>query len=112
MSHEKMAGAFLEEQGYQILEYNFRCRSAEIDIVAKYKQTIIFCEVKYRKSLQKGHPFEAITRRKQQNILHCAMHYLAKMQSRTQTELPNIRFDVIGIIDTQIEWIQGAFEHQ
>ena len=33
--HEKMAGAYLEERGYRILEYNYRCKKGEIDIVAK-----------------------------------------------------------------------------
>lgn len=106
-SYEKIAGAFLEEQGCQILQYNFYGGGGEIDIVAKHEQTLIFCEVKYRKDLQKGHPFEAITKKKQQTILRCAMYYLAKVQ----TEMPTIRFDVIGIIDTKVEWIQGAFEY-
>jgi len=72
--------------------------------------------VKYRKNLQKGHPFEAITKRKQQIISRCAMYYLTKMQTELQVKMqvktPDIRFDVIGIVDTQIEWIQGAFEYQ
>jgi TIGR00252 family protein len=115
-SYERIAGAFLEKQGYQILQYNFYCKIGEIDIIAKHEQTLVFCEVKYRKNLQKGHPFEAITKRKQQIISRCAMYYLTKMQTELQVKLqvktPDIRFDVIGIVDTQIEWIQGAFEYQ
>ena len=33
--YEKLAGNYLESKGYEILEYNFRCRSGEIDIIAK-----------------------------------------------------------------------------
>ena len=43
--YEKIAGEFLEKQGYRILEYNFRCRYAEIDIVAKDGEYLVFCEV-------------------------------------------------------------------
>ena len=115
-SYERIAGAFLEKQGYQILQYNFYCKVGEIDIIAKHEQTLVFCEVKYRKNLQKGHPFEAITKRKQQIISRCAMYYLTKMQTELQVKMqmktPDVRFDVIGIVDTQIEWIQGAFEYQ
>ena len=115
-SYERIAGAFLEKQGYQILQYNFYCKVGEIDIIAKNEQTLVFCEVKYRKNLQKGHPFEAITKRKQQIISCCAMYYLTKMQTELQVKMqmktPDVRFDVIGIVDTQIEWIQGAFEYQ
>ena len=48
--YEKIAGEFLEKQGYRILEYNFRCRYAEIDIVAKDGEYLVFCEVKFRKT--------------------------------------------------------------
>ena len=48
--YEQKAGAYLEEQGYEILEYNFRCRAGEIDIVARDGEYLVFCEVKYRAS--------------------------------------------------------------
>ena len=47
-SHEKLAGAYLETQGYLILEYNFRSRRSEIDIVARDGEYLVFVEVKYR----------------------------------------------------------------
>ena len=105
-SYEKEAGIYLEKQGYQIIQYNYRCKSGEVDIVAQHEQTLVFCEVKYRRDKRLGHPLEAITKRKQQTLIRCALHYLAEKP----VGMLNIRFDVIGILGTEIEWVQGAFE--
>ena len=47
-NYEQAAGFYLEQHGYQILQYNYRCRIGEIDIVAKVGENLVFCEVKYR----------------------------------------------------------------
>ena len=52
--YEKKAGAYLEEQGYVILQYNYRCRAGEVDIVARDGSFLVFCEVKYRRTAGKG----------------------------------------------------------
>ena len=52
--HEELAAAFLEKQGYVILEKNFFCRTGEIDIIAREGDTLVFVEVKYRKDLAAG----------------------------------------------------------
>ena len=41
---EKLAGAYLEKNGYEIIEYNYRCRQGEIDMVAKDGEYLVFCE--------------------------------------------------------------------
>ena len=47
---ENLATEYLEKQGYTILERNFYCKQGEIDIIAKIKKTLVFIEVKTRKS--------------------------------------------------------------
>ena len=42
---EKEAGAYLKKHGYEILEYNYRCRAGEIDIIARDGEYLVFCEV-------------------------------------------------------------------
>ena len=74
--YERRAGAYLEEKGYEILEYNFRCRSGEIDIIARDGEYLVFCEVKYRAGNGKGHPAEAVGFRKQSVISKCALYYM------------------------------------
>lgn len=44
-NYEQAAGFYLEQHGYQILQYNYRCRIGEIDIVAKEGENLVFCEV-------------------------------------------------------------------
>ena len=66
--YERLAGAYLEQEGYEILEYNYRCKTGEIDIIAKEGQTLVFVEVKYRKDDKKGYPAQAVDQRKQQKI--------------------------------------------
>ena len=51
---EEVAVAFLKNQGYKIIERNYRCQRGEIDIVARDKEGIAFIEVKTRKSLKYG----------------------------------------------------------
>ena len=53
-AYEKLAGEYLIKQGYEVLEYNFRCRMGEIDLVAKDREYLVFVEVKYRSSGRTG----------------------------------------------------------
>ena len=105
IKYEQAAGFFLEQMGYEILEYNYRCRFGEIDIIAKDGACLVFCEVKYRSGRGKGSPLEAVDYRKQQTIFRCAAHYVAGMK---RGDLP-CRFDVIGIEGTSVIHIKDAF---
>ena len=67
-AYERAAGALLEKEGYEVLQYNFRCRQAEIDIVAREGRYLVFIEVKGRRSRKNGMPEEAVGRRKQERI--------------------------------------------
>ena len=43
---EEIASRYLIEKGYRILSRNYRGEHYEIDIIAEYENTIVFCEVK------------------------------------------------------------------
>lgn len=105
--YERKAGAYLQEQGYEILEYNYRCRAGEIDIVAREGDYLVFCEVKYRKDDKKGTPLEAVTQKKQRTISRCAMFYIMERGLKGKA----CRFDVAGITGSEehIELIRDAF---
>lgn len=103
--YEKAAGRYLEEKGYRIIEYNYRCRYGEIDLIAKDGECLVFCEVKYRSGKRKGHPLEAVDKRKQKVIFKCALHYLSE---KKMGEIP-CRFDVIGIENSETVHITNAF---
>lgn len=103
--YEKAAGYYLEQLGYEVLQYNYRCRSGEIDIVARDGEYLVFCEVKYRSDGEKGSPLEAVDARKQRTLYQCARCYLAEHRIG---DFP-CRFDVIGIEGTKIIQIRNAF---
>lgn len=89
---EDIACKFLEKQGYKILERNKHySRFCELDIIAQYKNTTVFVEVKTRKTDGFGSPLEAITRSKFMNILKGVQFYLS------ENKVKDYRIDVIGI---------------
>ena len=104
--YESMAVQYLTEAGDHILERNFRCRTGEIDIIAKDGAYLVFVEVKYRASAACGSALEAVDYRKQQSILRVAQYYMVSHGYGTQT---NCRFDVVAIQGTEITLIQNAF---
>ncbi len=107
---EEKAGRFLERKGYIILDRNYKRRGGEIDIVCEKDGTVIFVEVKSRKTDTFGEPFEAVTERKRKRIAHSAKKWLYEKGLLSKCD---VRFDVIGIkkMDKrdEIEHIEDAF---
>ncbi len=62
---EDIAVAYLKSNGYRIVERNYKCLFGEIDIVAKDGNTVVFVEVKSRKSEEFGDPQVAVGLEKQ-----------------------------------------------
>ena len=90
---EGLACRHLESRGYAILERNFRCRSGEIDVVARAGESTVFVEVKDRTGASHGAGHEAVTFGKRRRIVRAARLYAA---ARGLEETP-LRFDVIAI---------------
>ena len=82
----------------------------EIDIIAKDKETIVFIEVKARRSYRFGNPKWAVTPKKQRKISMVALYYL----KATNQNNAKARFDVVTIYSKQdkpeIEIVKNAFE--
>lgn len=110
---EEIAANFLIARGYRIIERNFRCKGGEVDIITRdpIDKSLIFVEVKTRRSLSYGVPQLAVTPFKQRQISKAALTWLSKNRLHDT----NARFDVIAILlhtdgRHQIEHIQNAFE--
>ncbi|WP_093883911.1 YraN family protein [Syntrophus gentianae] len=107
---EEMAAAYLEAAGYRILERNYRCPFGEIDIIAQEGDTLVFVEVKSRRSENYGLPQLAVGPEKQRRISKISLFYL---QSH-RLEPSDVRFDVVAILlrpkNPSIELIKDAFE--
>lgn len=107
---EKTAESYLRAQGLKLLQRNFSSRFGEIDLIMRDGQTVVFIEVKYRKSNRHGSGADAVTFHKQGRISRTAAWYLAKNPHRAESVC---RFDVISINpnekDQDIDWIRNAF---
>ncbi len=92
-SGEGIARSHLEQQGFEIVETNYRYGHEEIDIIARDGDVLVFCEVKTRRSDRFGEPEYAVTKRKQQSIRRAATGYLLEHEIDQQV----CRFDVVAI---------------
>ena len=91
---EEIATEYLTKQGYKILETNKHfSRFCEIDIIALDKDTVVFCEVKTRKTTICGHPLEAITKSKYQNIKKGVYFYLQE-----NPKYKKFRIDAVSVL--------------
>lgn len=104
--YEKLAAEYLKAQGYVILEQNYRCRSGEIDLIARDGEYLCFIEVKYRRETTCGSPFEAVGLHKRMQILKVARYYLMKKKLNLDTAC---RFDVVAIEGNEITLLRNAF---
>lgn len=102
---EDAAAAWYVENGYRLVSRNWRCHDGELDLVVSDRHTLVFCEVKARSSLAFGSPLEAVTAAKQLRIRHLAARWLREHQARPRA----IRFDVVGVLDGEVEVVQAAF---
>lgn len=98
---EDLACKYLENNGYEIIERNKSfSRFCEIDVIAKIKSTLVFVEVKTRKTNSFGTPLEAITKTKYNHIKQGALLYL----NESKNKISNYRIDAIGItLEPKIE---------
>jgi len=106
-SYEQKAANFLAENGYNIVENNFRCRIGEIDLIGWDGAYLCFIEVKYRSTSSKGYPSEAITPAKIRRISKTAQYYM--LINNIPVDSP-CRFDVVVILGDDITLIKNAFD--
>lgn len=104
--YEAWAAAFLEKKGYRILERNYYTRCGEIDVIARQGNVLVFIEVKFRSSGGYGDPLEAVTLRKRRNIRSAARIY---MKNHGIGESVPCRFDVVGILGSEVTVVENAF---
>lgn len=108
---EDLACRYLQEQGLQLVTRNYQCPCGEIDLIMVHKKTLVFVEVRYRKSTRFGGALESVDSRKQGKIIATAAHYL---QHTPRAAHSPARFDVVlvapGAAQDELEWIADAFQ--
>ena len=107
---EVLAGNWYTDQGYTVLDRNWRSRQGELDLVLERDGVVVFCEVKTRTSDAFGIGAEAVTREKQLRIRRLAGEWLAAHELRAR----ELRFDVVSILAPRnamptLEVLEAAF---
>ncbi len=102
---EEAAVNFLVDLGWEILATNFSVKNKEVDIVAfdpKY-QEVVFIEVKSRETGYYGNPTSAVDRHKLSNMVYVAKAFMSQKNLDF-----DYRFDIITVVDGQIEHFENV----
>jgi putative endonuclease len=107
---EEMAVAYLQKNGYTILDTNWTFQKAEVDIIAQKENTLAIVEVKTRSSLEFGLPQDFVKPKKIQLLVKAVDNYVT-----TKNLDLEVRFDIIAIHKEGksfvIEHLIDAFYH-
>lgn len=107
---ERCAVQHLAASGLRVLSRNWRSLRGEIDIIAQDGETIVFCEVKTRRSGDFGTPAEAVGAAKARRLRRLAAEWLAAHGGGGR----DVRFDIVEVVlpgrgAAHVEHIRGAF---
>ncbi|WP_452598933.1 YraN family protein [Pontimicrobium sp. MEBiC01747] len=107
---EQLAVDFLLEKGYEIIERNYRFDKAEVDIIAKAKETLAIIEVKTRSTTDFGNPQDFVKPKQIQRLVKAVDEYVTANGLDLE-----VRFDIIAIVKSNnnynIEHLKDAFYH-
>ncbi len=108
---ERLAADELERRGCRVIDRNYRYRGGELDLVLRDGETLVFVEVRARRSAEYGSPFETVGREKQRRVARAAEHWLVT-HGLTRAFA---RFDVVSVLlpadgPPQVEVFTNAFE--
>ena len=108
LAGENAAAEYLTAKGYEILERNYRHHKAEIDLIVKKGNWLVFVEVKTRSSNGFGFPEEFVDKEKENNIFFAADHYMYEINWEG-----NVRYDIVSILgmdfDREVMHFEDAF---
>lgn len=91
---EEAASKYLKEQGYNIVETNYRCKLGEIDIIARDGDMVVIVEVRTKTGLAFGRPEESINQEKARKLYRLALQYI---QSNYHRDIPS-RIDLVAVM--------------
>jgi len=106
---EDLVFSYLQLQGLKPVVANYQCRYGEIDLIMQDGETLVFVEVRHRRSQDYGDGVATVGKAKQDKIIRAATHYL---QKNSLYDKVLCRFDVVATsvgVNNEIEWIKDAF---
>jgi putative endonuclease len=106
---EKIAINYLIDNGYTILEKNYRYLKAEVDIIAQKNNVLAAIEVKTRSTDYFGNPQDFVNPKKIKLLISAIDYYVNEKDLDVE-----VRFDIIAIIHQKtikITHLKDAFLH-
>ncbi|PWB70026.1 YraN family protein [candidate division GN15 bacterium] len=104
-AYERAAEKIFRDQGFDVLERNWRTGHKEIDLIVRRRNLLVFVEVKSARTASFGHPAEWVDKRKVENLTTAALTYIQKNEI-TDCDL---RFDVVAFVCGRPEHYPDAF---
>jgi putative endonuclease len=102
---EDRAVDYLVRSGMRIVERNYRCKLGELDVIARDADTLVFVEVRSRRSAEYGNALDAISWHKRRRVSRMAMAYVAARKPR----FVEARFDVVAITGDEVVHVKDAW---
>lgn len=108
---EELALEHLEARGLTLVTRNFRCRAGEIDLVMQGRGTLVFVEVRSRRSSRFASPLESVDFRKRGKLVRTAGYFLVRYGAFRHHA---VRFDVVAVegpspAGYRLQWVRDAF---
>jgi putative endonuclease len=103
---ERLAAAFLAARGLDVVARNVRSRFGEIDLIAREGATLVFVEVRMRRSTAFGGAAESITAAKRARMVAAAQTYLATLDHTPACRIDAVLLD--GLDGARIEWLKDV----
>lgn len=89
---ENLAAEFLQQKGFEVVARNYRYKHAEIDLIIRRNDWLIFVEVKTRSSSSYGEPESFVDAAKERKLYEAAEEYIFANDWRG-----HIRFDIVSV---------------
>lgn len=108
---EQLALEHLQARGLMLVTRNFRCRTGEIDLVMLGGRTLVFVEVRSRRSSRFASPLESVDFRKRRKLVRTAGFFLVRYRAFRHHA---VRFDVVSVEGPspdgyRLQWVRDAF---
>ena len=108
---EQAAVDYLRQNGFMIVERNYRVVRSEVDIIASRYDELHFVEVKTRKAGSMTAPEEALTEQKARALRRAASAYIAQHRSMLEPRFSLIAIEIVGERVESLRFVEDALEY-
>lgn len=108
---EQAAVDYLRQNGFMIVERNYRIGRSEVDIIASRYDELHFVEVKTRKFGTMTTPEEALTEQKQRAMRRAASAYVAQRRSMLEPKFSLIAIEMVGNTVVSLRFVEDALQY-